>query len=399
MKRPHWWSKCLTDSKGKPFPILANARIAIEGDDGLRDALGYDEMLCVPMLLHEIGVPVGGDLEQPRPLTDKDISDIQTRLQHFGLERIGREPVRDAVDACAREHGFHPVRDYFEALQWDGENRVNSWLLSYLGAEETAYARAIGRMFLIAMVARIFEPGCKADYMPILEGPQGTLKSMVCAALGDPWLSDNLPDIATGGKDISQHLKGKWLIEISEMHAMNRAEASLLKSFISRTTERYRPSYGRLEVIEPRQCLFVGTTNKDTYLRDETGGRRFWPIKCGRIDPEALAQDRDQLFAEAIDFYHRGMPWWPNPEFEREHIAPEQAARYEGDVWEDSINEYILPLTKTTIGAIAVNALGFRTERIGTADQRRIAAILTNLGWRPKRDAHRRWWERPPMTP
>jgi predicted P-loop ATPase len=394
MRAPHWVAKCMCDGKGKPLPILHNARIAIEGDEGLRDALGYDEMLGVPMLLHAIGVPVAGDLHEPRPLTDKDVSDIQTRLQHFGLDRIGREPVRDAVDAYAREHGFHPVRDYFDALQWDGENRVNSWLSTYLGTEETPYTRAIGRMFLIAMVARILEPGCKADYMLVLEGEQGTLKSMACAVLGDAWFSDNLPDIATAGKDVSQHLKGKWLIEISEMHAMNRAEASLLKSFISRTTERYRPSYGRLEVIEPRQCVFIGSTNRTTYLRDETGGRRFWPVKCGRIDPESLAQNRDQLFAEAIDFYHRSLPWWPTPEFEREHIAPEQAARYEGDVWEDSISEYIAPLTKTTIGAIAVNALGFRTERIGTADQRRVAAILTNLGWRPKRDKHGRWWER-----
>jgi predicted P-loop ATPase len=389
-----WLGRCLKSDTGKPLPVVANALEALRSDQAIRDAFALDEMARVPVLMHPIGDQFGtGAKFEPRAASDNDIIDLQNWLQRAGLPRISKETVRDAVNVRAAECAFHPVLDYLDSLEWDGQPRLGVWLTTKLGAEATPYTSAVGAMFLISMVARIYEPGCKADHMIVLEGPQGAMKSTACAVIGADWYSDNLPDV-TDGKDVSQHLRGKWLIEVSEMHAMGRAEAALLKAFISRTTERYRPSYGHMEVIEERQCVFIGTTNREAYLRDETGGRRFWPVRVGKVDIDGLADDRDQLFAEAVQMYRRGEAWWPDRGFEQQYMVPEQAARYEADAWEDNIREHIGALARVTISQVARDALHIETPRIGTAEQRRIAAVLENLGWkRGKRDhTGTRWW-------
>ena len=385
-----WLAQCA--ETGKPLAVLASALAAMRAV--MPGVFAYNEMLRVPLLMQ----PLEDRPEPlPRPVTDVDVGVVQERLQHLGLKRLSKDIVHQAVDVRAHERRFHPVKDYLGDLQWDGIARLADLFPNYFGAKVTPYTQAIGPMFLISMVARILEPGCKADHLPVIEGPQGTLKSSACQILGGDWFSDNLPDV-TAGKDVSQHLRGKWLIEVSEMHAMNRTEATLLKAFITRTTERYRPSYGRKEVIEPRQCVFVGTTNRDTYLRDESGGRRFWPVKAGTIDIDALAHDRDQLFAEAVVRFRNGVRWWPDKDFERDHIMPEQASRYEADAWEENIAAYIESKSKVTVGEVARDALYIETPRIGTADQRRIAAALETLRWRRERPdgktdwQGKRWW-------
>ncbi len=372
------------------MPIVANALLALRRDSGVQDAFAYDEMGRTTMLMHPIGSPMAPF--EPRAIIDEDVVYIAEYLQQAGLKHIASGVVRDAIGARALENSYHPVREYLDSLQWDGQKRANVWLTTRLGAELTDYTIAIGRMFLIAMVARIYEPGCKSDHMMVLEGPQGAMKSSACAILGGPWFSDALPEVCSG-KDVSQHLRGKWLIEVSEMHAMGRAETTLLKSFITRQIEKYRPSYGRFEVEEPRQCVFIGTTNREAYLRDESGGRRFWPVKTGNIDIDGLAEDRDQLFAEAVHFTG-GEPWWPDRAFEQQHIKQEQEARFEADAWEDHITDYVATRTKVTIGEIAQGALFFDKSKIGTADQRRIAAILELLGWHrlPKDRQGKRFW-------
>ena len=396
---PRWIDQALCDERGRPIANLANAMLALRAAPEMQGALAYDEMLCAAILtgsLPAIGTAGAEPFDGPRPARDTDVSRLQEWLQHAGLPKIGKDTTHQAVDLRAQEAAFHPVRDYLSALTWDGTVRLDDWLATYLGAEETPYAAGIGAMFMVAMVARVFQPGCKADYLLVLEGPQGARKSTACAILGGTWFSDNLPDV-TAGKDVSQHLTGKWLIEISELSAMSKVESATLKAFISRPVERYRPSYGRKEVIQPRQCVFIGTTNKSAYLRDETGGRRFWPVKVGRIDSDALADDRDQLFAEAVRRYRDGGRWWPDEAFEREHIAPEQEARFEADAWEDTIRTFLASRQQTTVGEVARDALFIETPRIGTADQRRITAIMERLEWRrlPKDWRGLRAWQPP----
>jgi predicted P-loop ATPase len=383
-----WQQKCIPDSSGNIMPILANVIIAIQGEPRVANALAFDEMRRTTMFAN----PFTGCVA-PAPLTDADVIKLQQYIQHAGIRRVGKEMVGDATRLVSVERSFHPVRNYLDTLKWDGVPRLDTWLATYLGTEATPYTAAIGRMFLIAMVARIFRPGCKADYMLILEGAQGVVKSTACDVLAGGWFSDNLPDIAS--KDASMHLRGKWLIEVAEMHAMSKVDTTLLKAFITRTTEQYRPAYGRLEVHEPRQCLFIGSTNKERYLRDETGGRRFWPVKCGDIDIPKLKADRDQLFAEARHLYQADEQWWPNKDFEREHITPQQANRFEADVWEDAIAKSIAKKAEVTIHEVATVALHMPIGRVGTAESRRIAAVLENLGWeRGERQSGRRPWRR-----
>jgi predicted P-loop ATPase len=330
-----WLADCICSETGKALPTLANALIGLRAV--MPNMFAFDEMMRAPMLMSPLAKELGF---KPRAVTDVDVGFLQERLQHLGLKRVTKDIVHQAVDVRAHECRFHPVRNYLESLEWDGKSRISILFPSYFGTDDTDYEKAIGCMFLVAMVARIFQPGAKADYMVVLEGPQGNLKSTACRVLGGEWFSDSLPSISAG-KDASQHLRGKWLIEVSEMHAMQWAETAQLKAFITRQEERYRPSFGRKEVFEPRQCIFIGTTNRDAYLRDETGGRRFWPVKTKTINVEALAHDRDQLFAEAVARYQEGARWWPDADFEREHIIPEQAARYEADVWEESIATFL----------------------------------------------------------
>jgi predicted P-loop ATPase len=386
-QRPAWTTLLRSDANGRIYPDVANVLIALRNDPQLVEAFAFDEMQQETMVIRSLPIAPGGHAGEapPKRLADDDVTRTQEYLQHCGLPKIGREIVGQAIEARAREGRFHPIRDYLNRVEHDGEPRLNTWLKVYMGAEGgDNYLAAIGSMFLIAMVARIFEPGCKCDYMLVLEGEQGVMKSLACKVLaGEEYFSDDLGDMAN--KDAKQHVIGKWLIEESELANFTRATTETLKSFLSRTSEKFRPPYGKNQIVAPRQCVFVGTTNRGDYNKDETGARRLWPVKVvGRIDIEALKRDRDQLFAEAVERYRMAEHWWPDPDFEAETIRPEQHERRSIDAWQQPIAEWLegRRSTKVTVMEVAVGALFMERAKLGTADQNRIKGCMSLEQWK-----------------
>lgn len=198
-KSAPWLGACQTDVTASPRPNIFNAMIAMRMDPRLQNCFAYDEMLRAPVLR----TPVPGAIIEhsppplPRPVRDEDVTLVQEFLQCAGLETIGKDAVHQAVDLRARECGFHPVRDYLDGLRWDGTPRLCDWATYYLGADDVPYTHAVGEMFIISMVARIYSPGCKSDHMMILEGPQGALKSTTCEILGGDGFRTHCPTCAT----------------------------------------------------------------------------------------------------------------------------------------------------------------------------------------------------------
>jgi hypothetical protein len=233
-----WKAKWHLSESGTSLPTVFNVMLAMRNHPKLSVIVRFDEMARVPMLIGQIP-DTPSDPSIPRPIRDSDVTSIQEALQATGLRRVAKATVQDAVELRAANCPFHPVRDYLDGLAWDGEKRIRGWLSRYLGVEGGDYADTVGELFLIALVARVLQPGCKSDHMLILEGPQGALKSSACRALAGEWFSDNLPDLSRGdAARLSMHLRGKLLIEIAEMSSFSAAESHTLKEFITQTHER-----------------------------------------------------------------------------------------------------------------------------------------------------------------
>ncbi|MFN0164985.1 MAG: VapE domain-containing protein [Bryobacteraceae bacterium] len=362
-------------SDGRLRPVLANAIAMLTTADEWRGVLAHDEfkMRTVTRKPSPWGTAAGNWT---------DIDDLRTAewLQHHGV-LVSPDVASQAAEAVARETTYHPVREYLESLNWDRRPRLDAWPAFYLGVELTCYTGAVGSRFMISAVARIFQPGAKADCVPIVEGPQGIGKSRAVRALFGPWVTDDLPDL-TEPKDSALATLGVWCIEMSELDSLTPAESARIKAFVSRATDRFRPPYARRLIESPRQCVFVGTTNYSTYLRDETGARRFWPITAGKIDLAALDRDRDQLWAEALTRYRAGEAWWLDTEELTEEATEEQRDRYSADPWQEPIERYLLGIGDSVATAdILRDGLRLVESQWTRAEAMRVGSCLRLLGW------------------
>ena len=337
-----------------------------------------------------------------RPWTDADTVRLSAWIRREIGADLSVEICERAISVAGETSPYHPVREYLESLRWDGTLRLREAPARYLGAEDMSLARHALRWWMIAAVARAFRPGVKADNVLILEGVQGLRKSSALRALASPaWFTDTPIDLQS--KDAYLSLQGRWIVELAELESLRGAESSRAKAFFSSPSDTFRPPYGRRMVTVERCCVFAGTCNDSSYLRDQTGNRRYWPILCQRIDVEALLRDRDQLWAEAYEAFQGGAQWWPStPE---EHAAAEeaQAQRTESDEWENVIAHYLsrhLNL-EPTVGELLADAIGLSKEDWDRKAQMRVASVLGRLGWTRRQvrsGASRVWRYSAPVT-
>lgn len=368
------------NARGAPVWCYQTAYATLCRGKDWNGALAYDELAGMVMLLKPIpGTTTPKTGFKPRELSDVDIMHATRWYNRSGFPQAKRVVVADAMVAVAHENVISPVRHYLEDLVWDGVPRVENLFITYCGAHDTEFNIAVGKAWMISAVARALNPGCKADNVPILEGSQGGGKSTFFRILaGDEWFHDSLGDL--GGKDAAASLRGKWIIELPELASMKRTDIESTKAFLSRTTERYRPAYGRSEVIEPRRCVFAGTTNRQDLMSDETGGRRFWPVAVGDIRLDDLKLDRDQLWAEAVQLYRRGEKWWLDGDIEKE-ASVLVMDRSSDDPWTAQVLHYVDKITEVCTREI-LEEMGIEMGRQTRADALRVGGILTRAGWK-----------------
>jgi hypothetical protein len=293
------------------------------------------------------------------------------------------EFTRIVVSDAAHLNGFHPVRDYLDSLQWDGKPRVDRWLVTYAGAEDSDYVRAVSAIKLIAAVRRVRQPGCKFDEMMIFEQPlQGTDKSSALAILAveQDWFTDDLP-LTADSKRLIEATRGKWIVECAELSGMKKADIAHLTAMLSRRVDRARMAYGRLPVDVPRQFVPFGTTNKTEYLRDTTGNRRYWPVQVQRFDLDALRRDRDQLWAEASVREAKGesirlrRELWPL-------AAQQQQQRLADDPFVAILNAYLGDLEGKIKSVDVLTILDLRGAQLTQEAYMRASDAMKRIGWK-----------------
>jgi predicted P-loop ATPase len=346
---------------------------------------------CSHNVFHDRKIIEGDAVENIGPqLSDPVCRAVrELTIARFGFDP-GIENVQQAAERACEKNRFDPVLDYLDALQWDDQPRLDRWLETYLGAEDSNLNRYIGRLMLVAAVRRVRHPGCKFDQIVILEGAEGTNKSSAVELMAG---KENFSDQTILGLDDRaqmEQIKGVWLYEIADLSGMPRSEVDAVKAFASRTVDRARLAYGRFRVDQPRRCIFIATTNNETYLKSQTGDRRFWPVQTGQIDLEALRHDRDQLWAEATHLEAKGEPitlpehLWPD-------ARAEQEKRREQDPWDDLLADVKGEVYLATdgdgyeerIATTELLELHLRIDRgkSNDRDTKRLGHVMRRLGW------------------
>ncbi len=298
--------------------------------------------------------------------------------------------IDEAVVSTALNNSYHPVKKYMSALIWDGTSRLSTWLIKYCGVEDNLYTREVGKIALMQMIKRVYQPGCKADYVLVLEGEQGKKKSEVFRVLAQPWFAEFPCD--PHSKDTVDMMQGKLIIEFAEMTITRKSDIDALKAFITRQTDRVRFAYAAKPVDVHRQCVFMGTMNPDAtneYFGDTTGNRRFFPVRVGVINVESLQTDRDQLIAEAVQLVMKGVASWIVDDSILRMAETEQEARQYTDPWTGQIEEF-LELDEIAVKHKFTTSKDIWTSQVGlkgNASQMtrfhstRIHTVMKKLGW------------------
>lgn len=371
------------------FRVLLTNHGAVKGHIRLNEFTGQIEVGSTPW----------NRRSPARPLDDLDAALAREWLQGLGLQPTKSE-ARDALIAAARAQAYHPVRDYLGGLHWDGVERLDMWLSDFLGAVDSPYVRAVGRMALLGAVARVMKPGCKCDTVLILEGEQGLLKSTAIATLfSREYTYEAVDDIFRDHKRMVMQMQGKWVVELAEFAAVFRADQNAVKGLLSTCTDRTTLNYAVSSSDHPRQCIFMGTVNPDGtgYLPDNTGNRRYWPVECGVEGPvsiEGIAHARDQLWAEAVRRYQASERWWFDADGEQ-LARIEQSKREAEHPWDDLIMEKIYGFTEVTVGSV-LSMIGVPIAQRQKAAEMIVAGALKRLGYKRGKtaDGTGRVWRR-----
>lgn len=403
MHLPPWYD-LMRLKENVPLPTVANALVIFANDPDLRGMLAFNEfsyraVLTRPPPSTPNGQTTGGTF--PRSWEAADVGLVHAYFQRQYCDKFSAEAIQSAMQTEATINPFHPVRGWIDSLKWDGEPRLQFWLIDTFGCDNDLYHKTVAVKFCTAAVRRIRKPGCKFDSMLILEGDQDLGKSRACRTLFcDEWFTDSLPDLS--GRDASAALEGIWGLELAEIEHLIRSEPETVKAFLSRQVERYRPSYGRTVVERPRQCVLIGTTNRDDYARDSTGNRRYWPVRCVKADVEWLLNNREQLWAEAAVIEAAGEALWLDDAVVRIEAKLQQSMRNDEDPWEGQIIGWLNLRDTVQVAEILVECLQLPADKRNKSAQMRVADILRKNKW--TRDLSRRagrvgrWWDREVVT-